>query len=97
MVLCIGLALLYLTSTSYTRADPVNRTIDDEHGDSTGGGSVQFAPSGSWAQGAECSGCWAQPDASLAFDGTWHDSTTGPNTQQLTVNIRFHGQFWLMV
>lgn len=88
-----GLALLCFTSTSYTWAEPVNRTIDDEYGDSSGGGSVQYTPSGSWNQGATCSACWAKPDESLAYKGTWHDSTTGTAGVQATLNITFHGQF----
>lgn len=93
MVLCIGLALLCLTSTSYILAEPVNRTIDDEYGDSTGGGSVQYTLSGSfsWNHGAPCSGCSVQPNQSLVFDGTWHDITAGPDTVQATVNLIFCG------
>lgn len=90
----LALALSYLTFTSTTRADPVNRTIDDEYGDSTGGGIVQYTPLDEWGQGAGCtSGCSAKPDKTLALNGTWHDAThDSARPTDKTVNITFHGQ-----
>lgn len=52
---------------------------------------MQYTPDGHWNQGAACSGCWAQPDKSLAYNGTWHDTTTGTTGVQQALNITFHG------
>lgn len=93
------LAILFFTSAPCTQAGPVNRTIDDEHGDSIGGGTVLYTPSDEWGQGNTCtSGCAAKPDKGSAFDGTWHDAThDSVRPTDKTVNITFHGQFVLLM
>ena len=84
-------------SFPFARAETVNVTIDDEHGDTSGGGgTVQYSPQdpGEWdAVSSDCDGCSVNPDPSLAFDGTWHDATydsARPIDKQ--INISFHGE-----
>ncbi|KAI0778899.1 hypothetical protein BD413DRAFT_447284, partial [Trametes elegans] len=81
----------------------VNRTIDDEHGDSNSGLPPDFEPQSSWAQGSTCTGCIVQHsrnppkhdgatiDTSLPFDGTWHDSTYHPGQPERTITVKFTG------
>ncbi|KAI0756222.1 hypothetical protein C8Q80DRAFT_16007 [Daedaleopsis nitida] len=64
--------------TSTAKSVFVNRTIDDELGDSATGAQPSYLPKGKWNQGTECSGCHIGPsmvDTRQVFDGTWHDST----------------------
>ncbi|KAI9066502.1 hypothetical protein FKP32DRAFT_372867 [Trametes sanguinea] len=56
----------------------VNRTIDDEKGDSVTGVVPSYSPVGSWSQGSTCSGCFIHLDTSQTFQGTWHDTTHTP-------------------
>ncbi|KZT18125.1 hypothetical protein NEOLEDRAFT_1080931 [Neolentinus lepideus HHB14362 ss-1] len=51
-----------------------NRTIDDQWGDSVTGILPTYLPANdTWQQGANCSSCYSRPNASLAYDGSWHD------------------------
>jgi len=54
-------------------ASSMNITIDDQYGDPVTG--QKFSYSNEWAFGPECSTCTAKPDASQAWNGTWHDSS----------------------
>ena len=68
-----------------TSVQSLNITIDDEEGDPTNQNHFSYYPSFSWQQGGGCGGCAAQPNASEALSGTWHDSSyysigdPGPN------------------
>ncbi|KAK0466367.1 uncharacterized protein EV420DRAFT_826384 [Desarmillaria tabescens] len=87
------LVLFYLHSLGFlVEAKLVNVTIDDQSA-----GWI-FSPAEAWNDGASCQGCTAHPEASLAVDGTWHDSTfnkdTGSNdypNQVLNASISFNG------
>lgn len=76
--------LLLLSSFPVATARLVNRTIDDEQGDSVTGVKPTYEPTSNWAQGSTCAGCFLTPNkvvsVSRAFDGTWHDSTYTPET-----------------
>lgn len=70
----------------------VNRTIDDQLGDPITGIRPTYSPPGNWTQGATCSVCYAQPDRSMVFDGTWHDSTYFVESQiPRTITMTFNG------
>ncbi|KAI0354713.1 hypothetical protein OH77DRAFT_1404809, partial [Trametes cingulata] len=70
--------LLLVTAGNAAWSLSVNRTIDDEKGDSVSGVVPSYSPIGSWSQGSTCEGCFIHLDPSQTFDGTWHDSTHTP-------------------
>lgn len=84
---------------SFTLAIPTNITIDDTHGDEVTGLVPTYIDQvgNTWIAGSGCQGCQgaAQPDASQAHEGTWHDAThtegvdPGP-----VVNIAFNGAYY---
>lgn len=72
----------------------VNRTIDDEYGDSVTGVKPTYGPDDSyWHQGSTCSACHITPfiDKTQSFDGTWHDGTYSPGGPDLTISFSFTG------
>ena len=77
-------------------ANLVNITIDDQFGDAVTGAIPGYLPTpGNWSIGQNCPGCFAQPDASLAFRGTWHDTTwdsDGYRGAKRTLNLTFSGE-----
>lgn len=86
------LAWFYLCFViSFTQADIKNVTIDDLYGDIETGAKPIYSSSG-WSQGP-CNGCKAQPNASLAFEGSWHDATHHPEDTdpERTVTLTFRG------
>ena len=87
---------LFFTSAHIALAYALtNVTVDDEGGDELTGDKPTYTPSGSsgnWAQGADCTGCIVKPDATKAFNGTWHDSTHGASDSfQKAIEITFTG------
>ncbi|KAI0673167.1 hypothetical protein C8Q78DRAFT_704138 [Trametes maxima] len=72
----------------------VNRTIDDQEGDSVTGALPNYLPK-RWNTGQTCSTCNIHPgiiDASQAFDGTWSDMTySGAGWPDQVVAINFTG------
>ncbi|KAI5116467.1 hypothetical protein M0805_006727 [Coniferiporia weirii] len=90
--LCLVIWLLVYLELS--RGVLVNRTIDDQLGDSVTGvlPIYEGPPADNWQQGATCKGCEAQPDPSLAFRGTWHDATWNPGDPgEKVVTVGFTG------
>ncbi|KAL1951088.1 hypothetical protein VTO73DRAFT_237 [Trametes versicolor] len=94
------LPLLCLSSLSGAAARLVNRTIDDENGDSVTGVKPVYAPSDNpsslWTQGATCTTCNLAAntviDVSQTVDGTWHDATyKGPANPPYTIDASFTG------
>ncbi|KAF7308249.1 hypothetical protein HMN09_00672800 [Mycena chlorophos] len=82
--------LLLVITPSTTKAAVVTRTIDDEKGDSVTGAVPVYAPINQFSQNSGCSGCIYHPDASDAFDQTWHDSSQIDSTPS-TVTFSFTG------
>nr|GAT53599.1 predicted protein [Mycena chlorophos] len=82
--------LLLVITPSTTTAAVVTRTIDDEKGDSVSGAVPVYAPINQFSQNSGCSGCIYHPDASDAFDQTWHDSSQIDSTPS-TVTFSFTG------
>lgn len=75
-------------------ASLVNRTIDDEYGDSITGLKPIYFPQDQWAQGANCSNCTSEPLSDLAFDSTWHVSTYFVNRMEPpSIAFSFTGMF----
>ncbi|KII86391.1 hypothetical protein PLICRDRAFT_288452 [Plicaturopsis crispa FD-325 SS-3] len=76
----------------------VNGTIDDKFGDARTGAQWAYLPDGAWNDGTNCPSCTAQPAASQAFMGSWHDGTfnvlPGSNNfpnQTLSASVNFNG------
>lgn len=75
-------------------ADPINVTIDDQLGDALTSVVPTYLPSVPilWQQGVNCTGCSENPDASMAKDGTWHDTTWYPgDASSQSIEIDFDG------
>ncbi|EMD39544.1 hypothetical protein CERSUDRAFT_92042 [Gelatoporia subvermispora B] len=71
-----------------TQSSPQNITADDFYGDPATG--EQFSYVGSWNVGQDCTGCLAQPDSSMTYNGTWHDGTTDA-TSFMSASFTFSG------
>lgn len=71
----------------------VNQTIDDYFGDPITGTFPIYSPANLWQQGNGCTGCLVQPDVSIPFDGTWHDSTFLVGGATRSVSVTFTGKF----
>ncbi|KAI0354223.1 hypothetical protein OH77DRAFT_1426270 [Trametes cingulata] len=88
------LVLLCLIVTSCS-ASLVNRTIDDQKGDSVTGAVPLFAPPDTWHIGQTCAGCAVRAptiDPGQVFEGTWHDSTfRGLGQPAQDIEIHFQG------
>ncbi|KAJ3556410.1 hypothetical protein NM688_g2044 [Phlebia brevispora] len=87
--------LLLLLPSLFVEAVSVNVTVDDTIPDPVTGATFTYAPTGRWNVGNNCTGCLAQPDPSLVYDGTWHDATysrteIGKDETQ-TAQISFNG------
>lgn len=90
---------LFLFSFPLVASRFVNRTIDDEYGDSVTGAKPVYEPSSdpvsNWRQGATCKICSVIPnkdiDLSQAVERTWHDSTYHPGHLDHTINAPFTG------
>ncbi|EIM79294.1 uncharacterized protein STEHIDRAFT_33180, partial [Stereum hirsutum FP-91666 SS1] len=66
--------------------------IDDTYGDIETRALPVYSSNG-WSVGQNCPGCSAQPNASQAFKGSWHDATHHPEDPdpERTVNLTFKG------
>lgn len=92
------LCCFWIIALPFTHATPTNISIDDTHGDEVTGLVPTYIDQvgNTWIAGSGCQGCHgaAQPDASQAHEGTWHDAThtegvdPGP-----IVNIAFNGAY----
>ncbi|KAJ7281950.1 hypothetical protein C8J57DRAFT_1056257 [Mycena rebaudengoi] len=86
------LSLLFALFPHASAATTSNRTIDDEVGDSVSGVKPTYEPLSYWnLQGTSCANCTAKPDASLAFSGTWHDSSSFPGQDPVSCTLSFTG------
>ncbi|KAI0658425.1 hypothetical protein C8Q70DRAFT_893759, partial [Cubamyces menziesii] len=72
----------------------MNRTVDDQNGDSVTGAMPSYLPDGGWAQGSQCMTCNIHPglvDVSQAIEQTWHDSTYHPGQPDRVITVSFTG------
>ncbi|RDX46758.1 hypothetical protein OH76DRAFT_816353 [Lentinus brumalis] len=84
--------LLTTALASCASASSVNRTIDDETGDSVTGVVPTYSPPAAWKQGSTCSGCFIQLDPDHVLGGTWHDATHGTgDVEPLLITAQFSG------
>ncbi|KAI0706284.1 hypothetical protein C8T65DRAFT_231894 [Cerioporus squamosus] len=90
--LILPLLLTTVLAASSASALSVNRTIDDETGDSVTGVVPTYSPPAGWKQGSTCDGCFIQLDPDHVFGGTWHDATHSPSdTEPLLITAHFTG------
>lgn len=83
-----ALFLLFLAvTTEATRLR--NVTIDDQFGDEITHIAPTYSPSSKWRLAG--TGGYAKPNASLAYKGTWHDSTQFAGHAAAIVNFGFTG------
>ena len=85
MLLPIALTFFSAQHMAFAALRIINRTIDDTYGDSATG--LQVVYSEFWNKGQVCSGCAVQPDPSKAFEGSWHDTTSGPTSHNATMKF----------
>lgn len=85
------LFILLLLPLQIVTAVLQNITIDDYYGDPSNGLVPTFAPGG-WIIGQSCSGCSAHASALMAYNGTWHDSTTQKGGIPHSATILFNGE-----
>ncbi|KAJ2972590.1 hypothetical protein NUW54_g12234 [Trametes sanguinea] len=89
------LASVVASLTRTTAAALVNRTIDDQRGDSVTGQLPSKSPANKWAFGQLCPGCGIRPgsvvDPKKVFQGTWSDSTYHPGQPDHVINASFTG------
>ncbi|KAI0758221.1 hypothetical protein C8Q74DRAFT_1441786 [Fomes fomentarius] len=81
MAVRLQLIALLLSTTRLAYSGAVNRTIDDEFGDSVTGDRPVYRPADQWHEHAQCPQCGVTmaADASKAFQQTWHDTSYEPN------------------
>ncbi|KAJ4473068.1 hypothetical protein J3R30DRAFT_3296771, partial [Lentinula aciculospora] len=84
-----------ITTDSAKNVPTTNSTqfgyIDDEDGDPVTGFFPIFSPSTGWTQGSICTDCAFRPDPSIAFNGTWSDTTHYVFDPARTVQFNFTG------
>ncbi|KAJ3747856.1 hypothetical protein DFH05DRAFT_1393509 [Lentinula detonsa] len=68
-----------------------SRFIDDQFGDLVTGTLPNYSPATGWTQGATCTGCGFHPNASQAFNQTWHDTTHHTTDETRSVQFGFTG------
>jgi len=79
------ISILFLNVSRLVLSVLTNISIDDASSDPLTGTRITYGltndVTGGWNVGQACSGCFAQPDASQAFNGTWHDSSYSPTRE----------------
>ena len=89
-LLLLSVLQCFLFSPFASAATSVNVTIDDTSGDSLTG--IKPTYSANWNVGQKCLTCAVTPEASEAFMGTWHDTTSNvPQDKPHTVTMTFRG------
>ncbi|KZT74172.1 hypothetical protein DAEQUDRAFT_292907 [Daedalea quercina L-15889] len=84
--------LLFATALFISLVLAEVRIIDDTYGDSATGAVPTY--SDCWNAGPDCSTCTLQPDPSMMYNGTWHDTSTGEcnsanSTMGVSQNVTF--------
>ena len=73
-------AIFLVPFVTHVFAGLVNVTIDDQSGDPTTGGHINYTPSDAWQVGQTCQSCTAKPaPADDAYMGTWTDASFNPS------------------
>ena len=71
---------LSFTSVPLAQAKNVTVVVDDAAADPLTGQRIQYFPADTWKAGKndDCDGCTAHPNASVAYQSTWHEVEDGP-------------------
>lgn len=91
LILGSFLTTFCLLSSRTASAKIINRTIDDYYGDSVTGLQPVY-DQGEWNYGPTCSKCTARPEPADTFMSSWHDSTTSPANDIISVTLNFTGR-----
>lgn len=90
-------ALQVLLATHSVLGGLMNITVDDASPSPLSGAAFSYAPGYTWNQGNGCASCAAKPNASLAYNHTWHDATFVPSMsdpqagEAQTATLQFNG------
>lgn len=84
MMLVLGILILSLLTVAVALR---NITIDDSFGDEITHIIPTYIPPSKWSFSGD-----AKPNASLAYNGTWHDTTSHPTDPDHGVSFSFTGQ-----
>ncbi|KAL0580486.1 hypothetical protein V5O48_001556 [Marasmius crinis-equi] len=85
------LGLVFVLFLSLVSGTPQTRYIDDETGDPITGFKPIYQPANQWSQGNKCTGCNIRPNTSLAYNGTWHDTTHFHDQESRSLQLTFNG------
>lgn len=91
LILGQRLFALCLLASGIASAKLTNRTIDDHYGDSMTGLLPVYV--GGWNYGPNCSQCLVRPEPADTFMASWHDTTTSPANDIVTVTLNFTGVY----
>ena len=94
MKLAGPVALVYSLITIYLRpvaAGVVNRTIDDQFGDSVTGILPVYSPAKGVWDNQTCVGCAIKADVTRAFMGTYSAATYNPGLTSMGITMQFSG------
>ncbi|KAH9891103.1 hypothetical protein C8Q73DRAFT_702900 [Cubamyces lactineus] len=85
LLLCSS-ALLSLSSAPLAEAKNLTIVVDDAASDPLTGQRIQYLPANAWKAGKNdsCDGCTAHPNASVAYQSTWHEVEDGPGASNDT-------------
>ncbi|KZT06235.1 uncharacterized protein LAESUDRAFT_653937 [Laetiporus sulphureus 93-53] len=93
LILTCLCSVWYHSFVLFASAEWVNITIDDTFGDNVNGQQFVYSPDDKWTTGQNCTGCLAHPNASEAFDHSWHDSSFFPEIESSapSASVSFNG------
>ncbi|KLO13079.1 hypothetical protein SCHPADRAFT_874504 [Schizopora paradoxa] len=81
LLVMLAILISLRTPPVYSQSDLFNITIDDSFADPSTGVQIFYGlqnrpgEGNGWAPGQDCPGCLAQPNKTLAFNNSWHDTT----------------------
>ncbi|KAF9497091.1 hypothetical protein BDN71DRAFT_634899 [Pleurotus eryngii] len=84
------LGICFLAAGGTVARKQRNVTIDDKYGDESTSVVPTYLPSHAWSSGPR-NDLNAKPNVSMAYNGTWHDSTHWINNTEVIANFGFTG------
>src|SRR5262245_3177183 len=89
--------LFFLSALRSVGGTQINRTIDDQFGDSVTGAKVQYLPTSFngglvWKTSSNCGDCAIVPDSSKAFNNTWTSATYYSSLDHISAGFNFQGE-----
>ncbi|CCM01297.1 uncharacterized protein FIBRA_03346 [Fibroporia radiculosa] len=82
----LTISLVLSSCSTFVSGKLQNITVDDTLGDPVLGLQITYSPSDLWSYGPNCTDCAAHPEAELAYDGTWHDTTYNSSLSESPFN-----------